>query len=75
MGAAGTQIRIEFSLDNGATWTTLVPNSPSSVAGQIVVSDWAEFPTTARTDTTMIRVMVVNANVAVTVFLVEVQWR
>lgn len=74
MGAAGTQLRVEFSIDGGANWNTLVPNTPSS-AGTIVVSDWAEFPAAARTDQTMIRIMVVNNNVAVTVFLVEVQWR
>lgn len=75
MGAAGTQIRIDFSIDGGANWNTLVPTSPNSVAAAIVVTDWAEFPAAARTDQTMIRVVVVNANVAVTVFLVEVQWR
>lgn len=75
MGAAGTQVRVEFSTDGGTNWNMLVPNSQASVAGQIVVTDWAEFPAAARTDTTMIRVMVVNANVAVTVFLVCIQWR
>lgn len=73
--AAGTQIRIEFSVDGGATWATLVPNSLPSVANQIVFTDWTEFPAAARTDATMIRIMIVNATVAVNVFLCEIQWR
>jgi hypothetical protein len=74
MGAVGTQLRVEFSIDGGSNWNTLIPNQPST-AGTIAVSDWIEFPAAARTDQTMIRIMIVNANAAITVFLVEVQWR
>lgn len=74
MGAAGTNLRVEFSVDGGSNWNTLIPNT-ASAAGSIVVSDWTEFPAAARTDLTMIRIMIVNSNAAVTVFLVEVQWR
>ena len=68
-------IRIDYSLDEGQTWTPLISNvNPLSNNAQITMSRWRGIPQEAKTVATMFRAVAIGV-VPATFHFIEIQFR
>ena len=67
-------VRVEYSLDAGITWATLVPED-SYVGSNPYISQWMVIPEEARANDVLLRALVIGTGLLTTVVFVEMSFR
>lgn len=70
----GISVRVEYSLDEGASWAALV-SEDAYVGSNPYVSGWQVIPDEARTVNVLLRALGLGGGVLTTVNFVEMQYR
>jgi hypothetical protein len=76
-GAGNCAVRIDYSLDEGANWTPLVPVGPNFQANTMMHTDWADLPSEPMFGGDMIvrAVAVASVGLTMTLYYVQLDWR